>query len=187
MLLSEKSKFIPAPEGQFRAVCVDFVDLGEVKTSWQGEERLTHKCRVVFEIEETQDDGRPFLVSQTFTASLSEKANLRKFLEQWRGRSFTPVELKAFETENLVGAQAVLQIVHNESQGTIYANINAVMKPMKGLAPLTPFGSYVRVKDRPATTAPTATVTSKPTPSTLTARTQPAAPIADPEWEEIPF
>lgn len=140
--------FTPAPEGQHVAVCVDVVDLGIVETTWKDQKKQVHKCRIVFEIGERMQDGRPFTVSQQFTASLGEKANLRKFLESWRGRAFTKDELAGFDTEQLIGAPAVVQVVHAEKGDRTYANINSVMKLMKGLARLAPSGQYIRVKDR---------------------------------------
>jgi hypothetical protein len=148
LILKATGSFTPAPEGQYSAVCVDVVDLGIVETTWKGEKKEAHKCRVVFEIDEQMETGKRFTVSQQFTASLNEKANLRKFLESWRGKPFTREELAGFDTEQLIGAPAVLQVVHNERDGTVYANINSVMKLMKGVGRLQPAGDYVRVKDR---------------------------------------
>ena len=149
LILKEASgSFTPAPDGGHSAVCVDVIDLGMVETSWEGEKRVTHKCRLVFEIAERMDDDRRYVVSRQFTASLNEKASLRKFLESWRGRPFTREELAGFNTEQLIGAPCVLQIVHVERAGKTYANIDSVMKLMKGVDRLTPSGDYIRVKDR---------------------------------------
>jgi hypothetical protein len=142
------SSFAPAPDGGHSAACVDVVDLGIVRSTWEGEERSTHKCRIVFCIAETMEDGRQFTVGRQFTASLHEKAGLRKFLESWRGRPFTKEELTGFDTEQLIGAPAVIQVVHTPRAGKVYANIDSVMKLMKGVARVAPDGKYVRVKDR---------------------------------------
>lgn len=141
--------FIPAPEGQFAAVCADVVDLGMITTEWNGSKRTAHKIRVVFLIEEFTDDNRPFTVSQLFTLSLSEKANLRKFLESWRGKAFTPAELSdGFDVEKLIGANAVVQVVHATKGDKVYANIQTIMKPMKGMNAVAIPQDYVRAKDR---------------------------------------
>ena len=141
--------FVPAPEGQFPAVCADVVDLGMVTTEWNGSKRTAHKIRIVFLISEQTDDGRPFTVSQLFTLSLSEKANLRKFLESWRGRAFTAAELTdGFDIEKLLGADALVQIVHAQKGDKVYANIATIMKAMKGMDKVTIPSDYVRAKDR---------------------------------------
>lgn len=143
--------FTPAPEGGHSAVCVDVVDLGIVTTEWKGKAKQVHKCRIVYEIGEAMESGHRFTVSRQFTVSLSEKANLRAFLEAWRGKAFTKEELAGFDLEVLLGAPAVIQVQHKEREGKTYANITSVMKLMKGVAKLEPSGKYVRVKDRETT------------------------------------
>ena len=67
--------------------------------------------------------------------SLGEKANLRKFLESWRGRKFTSEELKGFGIEKLLGANCVLNIVHTDRG---YDRIASVMPLMRGVTKLQP-------------------------------------------------
>lgn len=147
-MIIKGSNFIPAPEGVHDAVCVDFIDRGPQTTPWG----TKHKCRIVFQIDKRMDPvppkkvGDPFIVGATFTVSLADRAGLRKFLKSWRGRDFTPEELAGFDTENVIGAQAQIVVVHEEKKGEIYANITTIMK---GKAKLTPDPSYVRDKDRP--------------------------------------
>lgn len=138
------------PAGSYSAVCVDVVDLGVVETTYKGQIKQQHKCRVVFEVAEHRQDGSPFYVGERFTASLGEKAALRKFLEGWRGRAFTADELKGFDLEQLIGAPAILSIVHNQNGDRTYDNIASASKLMKGMAAHRPSGKYQRVKDRPA-------------------------------------
>ena len=49
-----------------------------------------------------------------YTASLSEKANLRRDLEGWRGRAFTPEELKGFDVFNVLGVPCQVTVTHND-------------------------------------------------------------------------
>lgn len=139
--------FVPHPEGQVRAVCVDVVDLGMVDTTFQNKSKKKHKCRIVFQTEAKMEDGKPFLLMARYTVSLNEKGWLRPFLESWRGKSFDPEELKGFDLETLIGVNAVVQVVHKKEGEKTYANISAIMKPMKGMKPLQAT-DYVRVKDR---------------------------------------
>lgn len=144
-----------APAGQHNAVCVDFVDLGMEQVEWKGTVKHQHKCRIVWELEATTEDGRRFVVGRKFTASLDEKSALRPFLEAWRGKAFTAAELKGFDSENLVGVGALIQIVHKTVGDRTYDNVNAIMLPPKGLKWLEAAEAdgkpvYVRVKDRPA-------------------------------------
>ena len=144
--------FEPAPAGQHSAVCIDFVDMGIEQVEYNGKLKHQHKCRIVWELEATREDGRRFITGRKFTASLDEKSALRPFLEAWRGKPFTADELKGFESENLVGVGALIQIVHKTVGDRTYDNVNAIMLPPKGMKWLEPANdpAYVRVKDRVA-------------------------------------
>lgn len=141
-----ESKFTPAPEGLHQAVCVDVHDMGLQKTPW-GEK---HKVLIVWQIEQINDEtGKRFDVRNFYTLSLSEKANLRRDLECWRGRKFTEDELGGFDLDKLLGANCQLQIVHNLSdEGKTYANIQAVVPFSAKLGPKLQPQDYVRLKDR---------------------------------------
>ena len=139
--------FTPAPAGTHAAVCVDVVDLGMVTSEFAGIKKTHHKIKIVWQIDETRDDGKPFDVSQRYTLSLHSKATLRRELESWRGRAFTEEELKEFDVETVIGAGAMLNVIHNFREGKTYANVTGVMRLMKGMATPTP-RDYVRVCDR---------------------------------------
>jgi hypothetical protein len=139
----------PAPEGTHQAVCVDVVDKGLLETTWQGVKKQQHKIDVAWQIGENRDDGKPFLVFKRYTLSLGEKANLRKDLESWRGKKFTREEEAGFDVEKLVGANCLLNILHNVSGDRTYANVQAVAPLIKGMAKIAA-REYVRVQDRPA-------------------------------------
>ena len=141
-------RFPTAPEGTFAALCVDEIDLGRVKTSFGGEDRERNMVRIVWQLDEDGKDGKPYLIKQDYTASLHEKATLRKHLQSWRGRAFTPTELVGFDLETVVGAGGMVAVVHATGRkGGTFANVEAVMKLPKGVQPPAK-GDYVRVKDR---------------------------------------
>ena len=143
MILKHDSNYTPAPDGVHNAVCVDVVDLGIVETQWGKKPKL----RLVWEVETKQENGKRFLVVQSYGASIGPKATLRKHLKGWRGRDFTPEELKGFNIENVIGVPCQLVVVHNESDdGRVFANVETVLKANG--TKLTPSGEYTRVKDR---------------------------------------
>ncbi len=142
--------FTPAPEGQHNAVCCDAVDLGILESEWNGERRQSRKARLVFQIERTTDTGVRFTVARRFTNSLGQKAALRKFLDSWRGTSMTDSEAQHFDLETLIGAPALLQVIHNERDGTLWANIDTIMALPSGSEALE-IVEYVRVQDRDGT------------------------------------
>lgn len=142
-MLLKGSDFTPAPEGMFPAVCVDVVDLGVVDSAFGKK----HKLKIVWEIDQTMENGQRFTVQKWYTASMHEKSTLAKDLKAWRGRGFSPEELKGFDPERIVGAPCQLVIVHTEKDGAVYANIQSILKA--GTSKLAPSGRYIRVKDRP--------------------------------------
>jgi hypothetical protein len=138
--------FPKAPEGQWPAVCVDVIDLGMVETTWQGKTKQQHKIVVVFQIAELDEKGERYRTAQRFTLSMSDKANLRKFLESWRGKRYTDEEAReGVDIELMIGVNALIQIAHNDRG---YADITSVMKLPKGMEQLEPL-DYMRAKDRP--------------------------------------
>jgi hypothetical protein len=143
----DSKTFDPAPAGVHQGVCVDVVDLGILDVTWQGQSKKQHKINVAWQIAELREDGKPFLVFKRYTLSLSEKANLRKDLESWRGRAFTREEEMGFDVESVIGANCLLNIQHNESGGKTYANVVSIMPLVKGMPKMTA-AEYVRKKDR---------------------------------------
>lgn len=135
--------YAPAPEGEHNAVCVDATDIELKDTPWGKKP----KFRLVWELDCKMDDGRPFVVGKTYTASLDQKATLRKDLKTWRGRDFTADEAKAFDTERLIGAPCRVIVAHAERDGETYANVETVLRA--GPVKLAASGKYVRAKDKP--------------------------------------
>lgn len=151
-------EFTPHPEGQFAARCIDVVDMGWQRTDFGPK----YKIRVVFfcgrtERREIEGEARdvPLTVVGFFTASLNEKANLRKFLESWRGKPFLVEEAARFDMERMLDAKALIQVAHHKStNGKTYANITSIMKLPQGMAAPDKPTDYVRVCDRPEWTGP---------------------------------
>lgn len=128
----ETSDFKPHPEGIHPAICLDVIDLGMVKTEYQGEHRIVPKVKLVFESEQKTEDGRNCTISKNFTASLHPKARLAEFLGKWRGRPVLPGE--AIDLGKLIGVCCTLVISHQQNfAGKTYASIDAISKPTKKL------------------------------------------------------
>ena len=139
MIISENTgtAYAPCPAGTYQARCIRVIDLGTQVTDYQGETKIAKKLLMAFEILDTEvrrDDGQPFVVSKRFTASLHEKAALRKTLASWRGRDFTPQELKGFDLHSVMGKTCMISLVDSTKDGKTYTNIAAIMKAPKGMA-----------------------------------------------------
>lgn len=128
------------PEGVHNAVCYAVIDLGTQEGSYMGKPKIAPKILLKWEIDERMEDGRRFMVQQRYTASMNQKAILRKTLEAWRGVPFKEADFKpgGFSMRKLLGAGCQLQIVHVEKEDKTYANIAAIMKLGKGMAKLAP-------------------------------------------------
>lgn len=131
----ENSSIPPIEAGAYPAVCIGIIDIGEQYN--KAYDNYARKCIFQFEIpsETIVIDGeeKPRIISETYTASLGEKATLRKTLESWRGREFTQDELMCFDLENVLGAPCMLNIVHKEnSKGSKFAKITAITRLPKG-------------------------------------------------------
>ena len=153
IIVKAKANYTPAPAGTPAAVCIDVVDLGELKVEFGGEAKMRHKVRIVWQIDAYREDGKPFYVSKRYTHSLHEKASLRKDLESWLGRALTAQELEGFDLESLLSSACLLNIIHENKNGQTYANVASIMPLPKSMAAPSP-RDYVRVCDREPTEAP---------------------------------
>ena len=71
------------------------------------------------------------------TISLGKKANLRKMIENWRGRQFTDAEAaEGFDMKLLLTQNCLMSVIHKEvkkgDQTFTYANIGSVLPMIKG-------------------------------------------------------
>jgi len=136
-LAPAKRDFPLHPEGgPFPAVLSEIRSHEGVETAFGIKNRL----QLVFQTSEPQrdhvegiKDDRPMTVSVFLNATLSEKGNLMGYLTQ----QVSSAELKPLMSngataeqieEVLVGTQWMLNVVHNESNGRVYANIGTAMK-----------------------------------------------------------
>ena len=134
-----------APDGQHVAVCCDVQDLGELEITYGGETKTQHKIVVWFQLGQTDDNGNRYLIGQRFTLSMHEKANLRKFLEAWRGKVYTEDQAReGVDVEKMIGVPALIQTTTNDRE---YANVTAVMRLPKDI-PAIEVTNYTRAKDR---------------------------------------
>lgn len=121
--------------GTYVARCTKVIDLGTQHGEWEGKPIKRHQVLVSWElptelIEDGELKGQPYGVGKFYTASLGEKANLRKDLVSWRGKEFTVEELAGFSLKNILGKACMISIVHS-SKGK--ARVGGVMSVPKGM------------------------------------------------------
>lgn len=134
------SDFTPVPEGTHIAVCDMIVYLGLQPGSPQYPD-AKHKVYVRWQISservEYEKDGvkqeGPRVAGQEYTASMHEKARLRKDVETWRGKKFAnDGEAEAYDINVLLGKACMLNVVHKTTARGTFANVCAVMALPKG-------------------------------------------------------
>ena len=137
---STKKNFEPIPAGSYPARCYSMIEMGTNEETYQGTVKMVNKVRITWELPTEMEvfkeerGPEPRVISKEFSLSMHEKANLRGFLESWRGRSFTDNEAKAFDVTNLLGVPCLLSITHKTANnGNTYANISSVSLLPKGM------------------------------------------------------
>jgi hypothetical protein len=126
-------EFKVLPAGPHNAVCQLMADLGMQETPYGDKHKVYLRFEVPGERIEYEKDGQsfnvPMAIGATYTLSLNERANLRKFLEAWRGEAFTKEQLAGFEMTNLLGAPAMLIVINKiDKEGKTRAYIDTATR-----------------------------------------------------------
>ncbi len=146
-----KKVFEPAPKGNWSGVCVDMVDLGLVKSTYEGKTSEKRMVRYTWQISKRMSTGKRYIVTRRYPATLyvdpksgQPKSNLAKLYKSWFG----------YVPDNVVmgfgvGEPGMVNVSHSapKPDGTIYANVETVSPLPEGMDALQP-EDYVRVKDR---------------------------------------
>jgi hypothetical protein len=133
-----KRELIPA--GNYMCRCFSQVQIGTIIEHYMGEPKRQHKVMITWELPTelktfSKEKGeQPLVISQEFTLSLTEKANLRKLLESWRGKGFTETEARNFDITKLIGVQGLMNIIHKEKlNGEMKQVISSITPVPKGM------------------------------------------------------
>jgi hypothetical protein len=121
-------------DGVYTAISSMIIDLGIQRSERYG--KSSRKFIIVWNIlneyVEVNGEQLPRVMSKEYTMSLGEKSNLRKDLQAWRGKQFTPEELEGFNLLNILNKGCQLQILNTENNGKTYTNIVSIMALPKG-------------------------------------------------------
>lgn len=134
------------PEGQYSALCVDLIALGMKVQTFEGKETgACEACALVFVIAEKNSKGYAFTLVQELNVTTGQRSKLVKFLQQWRGKSFTADELgTGFTLSAYVGKTALVSVINKVSRlGNKRAEIATIMPLPAGL-PAPTKGDYKR-------------------------------------------
>lgn len=131
--------FEPLEAGSYIARCYQMIEIGHI-LAFKDDKQTTHKVLLGFELPEAlhefkKGEGqKPWVVSKEFTLSMNSKANLRKFLEDWRGLAFKDEEAEEFELTALIGKPCRITVKHKPGTG---AKANRTYLEIAGISPLT--------------------------------------------------
>jgi hypothetical protein len=82
--------------------------------------------------------------------SLNEKSTLYALLTSWRGKAFTPEELKRFDLGKIAGKPAFINVTHSVKGDRTYANLTSIMPLPKAIpAPVLEGEALVYSTDAP--------------------------------------
>lgn len=136
----DQKEFEHPEDGQYLGVIADVIDLGEVETGFGVKPRV----RIVYLLDQNDSEGNPFRVVATYTASLHEKANLRKALKSILGADVSG----QFDLEELLGINNQLVVTTTEKDDKTYTNIVAILKAPKGTPRLAIPDDFIRHQDK---------------------------------------
>lgn len=126
------------PAGTHVARCYQIIHIGTILDTYQGEEKLVNKVRLVFELPlETADFGKgeqPFSIGRDFTLSMHEKSGLRAFVQSWLGKAMSDSEANKFDICTLLGKEAMISVMHRTANtGRTYADLKGASPLAKGM------------------------------------------------------
>jgi hypothetical protein len=127
LTIKTEGDFEKLSTGLYAGTCYRIIDMGTTEQEYEGVTSKKKRVHITFEVNKSLDingrelpehegnptkmnDGKPFVVSKIYTASLFESAALRKDLVSWRGRQFTEEELSGFDIDKLLGCTANVEV-----------------------------------------------------------------------------
>lgn len=174
---TERKAFEQPDAGLFAGTIIDVVELGVVKSTYNGVESENEKVQVIWVLDKNDSQGRPFRVQSMYNANINmnpksgKKSRLYELIEQ----VFQVAPTLEFDSEALVGRANNLFLVKetNPTTGKTYTNVKGLAPLSAGqVAPKAP-ADFVRFKNRPKTQ----TATGQPVQSGQT-QAAPAAAVA---------
>ena len=133
--------------GLVQAVCAFVEDVGTHKSSYQGKERIRHRIVICFELAQQMTKGeyagKPFMVSNFYTLSLSRKATLAHDLESWFAKELSEEQRKnGINLKKLIGKACMLNLVERKkAAGGEYIAISGILPTMAGAKPMAVFNA----------------------------------------------
>jgi len=75
----------------------------------------------------------PMTIHSKYTASMNEKATLRKQIESWRGKKFSDEEAADFDVASIAGKACMLSVQEVDKGEKVYSTISGISALPKGM------------------------------------------------------
>jgi hypothetical protein len=114
VIITDNMETEEIPTGESLARLYNIYDIGYQSAG--GGNMARREVVFLFELDALKKDGKPYLISQRFTASMHPKANLRSFIEAWKGSPFADDEVREYDLEKLIGKCAFVNVVRRPAE-----------------------------------------------------------------------
>ena len=129
-----KPKEPPVSAGTYRGTLVHIIDIGEQLCKGKKgdfyQNQLVYTFELVGKTKEIDGQLKAIDLSRTFSFTRGANSAFRKFIQDWTGKKMSDVEWDEFDPGTLLGKEAMLSVVHNDTGE--YANISTAMNPFEG-------------------------------------------------------
>jgi len=110
------------------------LQIGTIDNVYQGVTSKKPMVRIGWELSDELkiwkegEVAKPYAIEKEYTLFMTDKSNLRKDLQSWRGAAFTDKEAQDFDITKLVGAPCLLNIIHktNDAGTKTYEQIAGI-------------------------------------------------------------
>lgn len=120
--------------GNYVAVCYKMLQIGTVDNIYMGVTSKKPVVRIGWELSDELkvwkegEQPKPCVIEKEYNLFMTDKSNLRKDLQSWRGAAWTDKDAQDFDITKLVGAACLLNIIHktNDAGTKTYENIAGI-------------------------------------------------------------
>lgn len=134
------------PAGNYVATCYSMIQIGTIDNTFKGVTKKTPKIRLGWELNDELkvfkegEQPKPWVIEKEYSLYMTDKSNLRKDLESWRGATWSDKEAEDFDITKLVGAPCMLNIIHHTADsGKVYEKISGITSLPKSVPTPKPF------------------------------------------------
>lgn len=133
MKAQSKPRILP-PVGTHVARVIGIIYVGTVKGSFGDsfKVRITWELPTETHVFKEGEEAKPFVISREVSLSMGQRSSLRPIIEGIFG-GLKDDEAYAFDVDEIIGKECLINITHDETEAGTYANVGTVTKLVKGM------------------------------------------------------